>query len=303
VSSSQTSLTRGRLYIVGAAVLWSTSGAFTKLLREGTVFGLNDPPVAPLAIAFYRVFFAGLAILPLLRRRDVSWRWGMPGMMLCFAVMNALFVSAMALGTAANAIFLQYTAPLWLYLASLWLLGEKADPRSTVALVIGLCGIAAILIGGWHDEKMDVAAIALGSGVTYAGVLIFLRVYRSASPVWLTVLNHLAGAAALLPLLWFLPLPTWPQLGVLVVYGAIQMGLPYLLMARGLRSVSPQEAGTITLLEPLLNPLWAYLVSPQTEGGNSLCTWTGGACILGALAWRYAPRRSKEKGATAKLTS
>jgi drug/metabolite transporter (DMT)-like permease len=59
-------------------------------------------------------------------------------------------------------------------------------------------------------------------------------------------------------------------------------------MARGLRSGSPQEAGTLTLLEPLLNPLWAYLVSPATETPTPF-TFAGGACILGALAWRYWP--------------
>jgi drug/metabolite transporter (DMT)-like permease len=66
------------------------------------------------------------------------------------------------------------------------------------------------------------------------------------------------------------------------------MSLPYWLVARGLQTVSPQEAGTLTLLEPLLNPLWAYLVSPATEGLNRY-TLIGGACILGALAYRYWP--------------
>jgi drug/metabolite transporter (DMT)-like permease len=66
------------------------------------------------------------------------------------------------------------------------------------------------------------------------------------------------------------------------------MGLPYLLMARGLQSVSALEAGTLTLLEPLLNPMWAFLASPDTER-PTLYTWAGGACILGALAYRYWP--------------
>jgi DME family drug/metabolite transporter len=74
----------------------------------------------------------------------------------------------------------------------------------------------------------------------------------------------------------------------------VQMGLPYWLVARGLRSVSPQEAGAITLLEPLLNPLWAYLVSPETEG-LKLPTLLGGALILGGLAWRYWPRRPRPR--------
>jgi DME family drug/metabolite transporter len=281
----------GRLCIALAAVFWSSSGALTKLLTQDTPLHLNEPRVTALQIAFWRVLFAGLVLLPLLRRRDLSWRPALLGMAGCFAVMNGLFVSAMALGTAANAILLQYTAPLWMYLASVWLLGERADRRSSVALGIGLAGMAVIVAGGWHDAQFDVVAIALGSGVAYAGVMVYLRLLRDAAPRFLTVVNNLGGALALLPFVWALPRPAPAQLLVLLVYGAVQSALPYWLLARGLRSVSPQEAGTITLVEPILNPIWAYLVSPQTEA-PSVFTWVGGAFILGALAWRYAPRRS-----------
>ena len=68
--------------------------------------------------------------------------------------------------------------------------------------------------------------------------------------------SDLGSAAVLLPWVVRLPAPTWPQLAFLALFGAVQMGLPYLLMARGLRHVSPQQAGTLTLLEPVLNPLW-----------------------------------------------
>ena len=91
-------------------------------------------------------------------------------------------------------------------------------------------------------------------------------------------------------------LPTWPQLGWLALFGTLQMGLPYLLMARGLRSVGPQEAGTLTLLEPILNPLWAYLVAPEKEK-PTVHILVGGGCILAALAYRYWPfRRMKDEG-------
>jgi drug/metabolite transporter (DMT)-like permease len=294
---------QGRLMILVAAVLWSTSGAFTKVLRERTPLGLNDPPLGPLVIASCRVLFAGLVLLPLLRRRDLSFSPALAATAVSFALMNALFISAMALGSAANAILLQYTAPLWLYLASVWFLGESADARGTGALVIGLAGIGLIVWGGREGDQLSVVLLALGSGVTYAGVLIGLRVQRHASPVWLTVVNHVFGGLVLVPvvvvMVWWRnegalaqALPTLPQVGWLVLFGALQMALPYWLVARGLRSVSPQEAGTLTLLEPLLNPVWAYLVSPQTER-PTLYTLAGGACILGALAWRYLPARPR----------
>jgi DME family drug/metabolite transporter len=286
------SLTRGRVYIALAAVLWSTSGAFTKILTKDTFFGLHEPHVWAIQIAFYRVFFAGLVLAPTLRLHDFSWRRLMLVAAVCFAVMNLLFVTAMDMGPAANAILLQYTAPMWMYLASIWWLGEPADRRSSVALAVGLVGIAVIVGGTWEGGgQMAVVAIALGSGVAYAGVMICLRVLRDVSPRWLTVWNHLCGALALVPFMWALPLPTWPQLACLVLFGALQMGLPYWLVTRGLRSVSPQEAGAITLLEPVLNPLWAYLVSPRTET-PAAATLLGGALIVGGLAWRYWPRRA-----------
>ncbi len=288
-------LVHGRLCIVLAALLWSTSGAFTKVLTKDTGLGLDQPAIepwdlagkeVPVQIACYRVLFAGLVLVPILRRQDISFRGLMVVMALCFAVMNALFVTALALGTAANAILLQYTAPMWMYLASVVWLGEPADRRSGIALVVGLAGILVIVLGG-PLEGLPILLVALGSGLAYAGVMICLRVLRHLSSRWLTVWNHLLSGLVLLPLLWALRPPTLAQFVVLFLYGAVQMALAYWLVARGLRAVSPQEAGTITLLEPLLNPLWTYLIAgerPATE------TFVGGALILGALLWRYWPR-------------
>src|SRR5262249_13654767 len=127
-------------------------------------------------------------------------------------------------------------------------------------------------------------------GMAYAGVVICLRILRDASPRWLVVLNQSVSALVLIPVLLWLapPRPTWEQLGVLVLFGVVQTALPYWLMARGLRVVSPQEAGAITLLEPLLNPLWAYLVAREAERPHWY-TFLGGACIVGGLAYRYWP--------------
>jgi drug/metabolite transporter (DMT)-like permease len=288
------SLNHGRLCVVAAAVLWSTSGGFTKLLTKPTFLHLNEPALTGLQLAFARVLFAGLALAPFLRRRDLAFRPAMVGTALTFAAMNALFVSALALGPAANAILLQYTAPMWMYLVAVWWLREPADRRGAVSLAVGMVGIGVIIAGGVFDtgqvDQLPVILLALGSGVTYAGVLIGLRVLRDMSSRWLTVFNQIVSALVLLPFVWGTTLPTPGQLVVLFLYGSLQLALPYWLVARGLRRVSPQEAGTLTLLEPLLNPFWAYLVSPDTET-PSLWTLAGGAFILGALAYRYWPLR------------
>jgi drug/metabolite transporter (DMT)-like permease len=273
--------------------MWSTSGAFTKALTRQTPLGLNEPKIEGLAIAYYRALFAGLVLVPLLRRSDISFRPMMLPMVAFFALMNYTFVCALAEGTAANAIVLQYTAPMWMYLACIWLLGEPSDKRSLAALAIGLVGIGVIVTGGWQAEQLRVVGLGLVSGIAYAGVMVCLRVLNDASSRWLTVINHLVSALVLVPFVYSEAWPTWPQLGWLFIYGAVQMSIPYWLVARGVRSVSPQEAGTITLLEPMLNPLWTFLISGEEPKGYELI---GGAFILGALAWRYWPRSPSGRG-------
>jgi drug/metabolite transporter (DMT)-like permease len=278
---------QGRLLILAGTLLWSIGGLLTKLLTMNSPLDLNVPRLPGETIALYRVLFAGLVLLPALRRSDLSFRPAMGAMVLSFAAMNYLYLKAVAEGSAADAVILQYTAPMWMYLGSVWLLGESADRRGSVALALGLLGVGVILCGGWGGANLPVLALGLGSGVAYAGVILFLRLLRGESSRWLTILNHLGAAILLIQFGLSGPKPTVPQFALLVAFGGVQMALPYWLVARGMRSVSPQEAGTIMLLEPLLNPLWVYLAVGEAP---SVYTVAGGAFILGALAWRYWPR-------------
>jgi drug/metabolite transporter (DMT)-like permease len=166
-------------------------------------------------------------------------------------------------------------------------------------LIFGLAGLVVIVSGGQAlGGDLNVTLMGLGSGLTYACVILCLRALRAEAPQWLAVQNHLGSALCLAAAMaiwngtayWvdWITAPTWRQLAFLAVFGSVQMGLPYWLFARGLRTVSPQEAGAITLLEPMLNPVWAYLISPEREAPSS-ATWVGGGLILGALAYRYLP--------------
>lgn len=291
----------GRLCIVAAAILWSLSGFLTRLLQKPSPLDLNEPSLGPLQIAFFRALFAGLFLVPVLRRRDLHFRPLMPVMVALFAAMNALFISAIALGSSANAILLQNTAPFFVYVVSVFLLGEPPDRRSLYALLIGMVGMVVIVGGGGRiGARFDVMLMGLGSGITYAAIILCLRHLRDEATSWLIVQNHLGSAICLSlgvliaygPTYWlgWVTAPTGRQLAFMCVFGSIQMGLPYFLFARGLRSVSPQEAGAITLLEPMLNPLWAYLISPETDTPTPY-TAIGGVLIVGALAYRYLPRR------------
>src|SRR5438270_10572931 len=145
------SLLRGRLCIALAAILWSLSGLFTRVLGHDTPLRLGPEPVGGLTIAFYRVLFAGLVLVPTLRPGDVTFRPLLPAMVVCFALMNLTFVLAMAGGKSSNAILLQYSAPLWLYVAGVWWLGETASGRGLMSVLLGVAGVGVIILGGRQE--------------------------------------------------------------------------------------------------------------------------------------------------------
>lgn len=278
-----------------------------RLLREPLGVGLDAPLLTPLQIAFFRGLFGGLAVLALVRRGEFTLRPGMLGMVVAFTVMSSLYLSALGLGAAANAIFLQNTAPVWVYLFAVLVLGERGDGRGWQSVLLAAAGAVVIVAGGWPadlppDQQADAVLVlfmGVGSGVVYAVVVIFLRVLRDHASAWLVALN-LLGTAVTLGLFVFVKhgpegfaawvtAPTARQVAVLAVFGAVQMAVPYWLFTRGLRSVSPHEAAIITLIEPLLNPVWAYLITPAKDTPTPPM-FLGGGLILFALAWRYVPR-------------
>ena len=278
-------LARGRMYVLAATLLWSTSGLFVK---SGA---FDDWPVDQRGamLAFWRALFAGICLLPLVRRP--RWRPGLVPMTLSFAAMNVAYLSALALTTAANAIWLQSTAPLWVWVFHRGVLREPADRRDRWPLLFLLAGIATIV---WFEvQGQAVAGLLCGllAGITYGGVVLGLRHLRDEDTAWLIALNHLVAAAIMLPYIVYLNVwPTPWQLLVLAAFGTLQMGVPYVLFARGLRHIGSQEATGIGLLEPLLMPLWVFLLGHETPRW-----WTvaGAALILAGLLWRYGRGRSR----------
>jgi drug/metabolite transporter, DME family len=311
MSAGPLAVRRARACLVLAAVLWSLGSVFMRLLREPLGLGLNEPGLTPLQIAFYRGLFGGLVMLAMVRRAEVTFRVPMVGMVVAFTVMSGMYLSALD-GPAANAIFLQNTAPVWVYLIAVLVLGERGDRRGWVAVLLAAAGATVIVAGNWprnvapdeHDKQMVQLLLGLGSGVVYAIVVLFLRVLREHSAAWLVAMN-LLGTAVTLGLFvlpndgWdafaaWVTAPSWKQVAVLVVFGTFQMAVPYWLFARGLRSVSAHEAALITLIEPLLNPAWAYLITPAKDTPN-VWMWAGGSLILFALVWRYVPARKRPR--------
>lgn len=276
----------GRICVLAATLLWSTSGLFVKA-------GLfSDWPADSRGIlfSFWRALVAALLLAPAVRRPQ--WNWKLVPLCVCFTAMSVCLLQSMTYTTAANAIWLENTAPLWVGLCSVFLWRDGFERRDLIPLVCGLAGIAVIL--SFEMRQSSGAASRLGvllgvaSGVWYAGVIVCLRQLRALNGAWLVAVIHGVAALTLAP--YVLALGPWPsgaQWAALIGLGLFQTGLPYLLFARGVREVTSHEAASICLLEPVVSPLWVYLAY-----GEQPALWTlfGAALILAGLVLRYAKR-------------
>ncbi len=286
--SQTASLRRGRLMCVLASLLWSTSGAFVKSPPLAAIPEQNRGPI----LACFRALAAAAALAFFVKPRHIRWRPMLVPFVISFAGMNLLFVTAMTRTTAAAAIFLQYTSTAWAFVFSIFFLRERADRPNLLALAFALAGLTWIVAGDWNTTYFFGNCLALGSGLCYAGVIIALKMLRDEDSAWLVALCHAAAGLLLLPMVLARPLELSPlQWTVVAVFGVVQMGLPYVIFASALRWVPIQDAALLTLLEPILNPLWVYCLWGEPVG---MGTWIGGGLIVGGLALRSLLLRTAE---------
>ena len=287
-----------RLQLLGAAALFSTGGAAIKAcdLPGWQVAGLRS---AVASLAF-------LALVPAARRLPSGREW-LVGV--GYAATMVLFVLSNKLTSAANAIFLQSTAPIYILLLAPWLLRERIRGRDLAFLgAVGL-GLAAFFVeeaaptGTASDPSLgDVLALASGLGwaLTVTGMRwLGAREEGGGSTGAVVAGNALAFLACLGPMLAVdAPPSARPVVAYAIVayLGLFQIALAYYLITRGIRRVEAFEASVLLLVEPVLNPLWAFLIHGERPGPWALA---GGALILGAtLAKTRLDARPRSRGAS-----
>lgn len=281
----------GFLLVVLASFLWSLSGFFTQLPE----LNVWPPETRGVPIAFWRAVFALTLLLPLVRR--VSWDLRMIPMTLCFVAMNLSFLTAIVVGSPANAIWLQYLAPGWVMLGAIWIYGDQTNARDWFMLGCCIAGVLFILVmESLHSTPIPghrwwAPWLAVLSGVCYSGVILSIRSLPRADPAWLIALNHMVTALVFLPFVLVMnsALPSGRLWLILAGLGIFQMGLPYFIFAHGLKSTPSHIAALITLLEPILLPLWVHLTrrGDSTYTPPGWWTWVGACLILIGLASRY----------------
>lgn len=272
----QAGVRTNRILLLCAALLFSTGGAAIKLA-----------PLSGWQIASYRAILAVIfmwLVLPAARR---NWTWRTLAAGGVYAAMVVLYVLSNKLTTAANAILLQSTYPLYLLLLGPLFLKEKLRAVD-VAIVGGVILGAAILFSG--SEHVVATApdpvrgniVALASGLAWALTIAALRWMgkrdpRAESAASVAIAGNAIAFVACLPLAVSGPAVHVEAVAVIVWLGVFQVGLGYVCLTRSIRHVPAVEAATLLLIEPVLNPIWAWLIHGEQPSGRAL---TGGAIIM-----------------------
>ncbi len=276
-----------RLAALGAAFLFSTGGAAIK----GTA-------LTAFQVASFRSGVAALALLLLLPESRRGFGRDLLPAAFAYAGTLACFVVATKLTTSAAAIFLQSTAPVWVILLAPWLIGETMRARDLPFVGAASIGLALVFLGSRsagatapHPTAGNL--VALASGFFYALLLIFFRrlARESGSDRSLpaTVMGNALAFALCAPF-------AFPVVGVqasdfaaILYLGVFQIGLAYWLFTRALRRLPALEVALLILLEPVLNPLWTWLLLGERPSSLALL---GGVVMVGALASKALFERS-----------
>lgn len=280
------------LYALAAALLWSTGGLFIKWT---TLSGLE--------LSCWRSFFALFTIAFLTRHEGFRLNAITAISSLLYAVLLILFVLATKATTAANAIFLQYTAPVYLLILEPLVYKEKFRSRDLITVLICVSAMALFFVGQLRPQDVSGNVLALASGLCFALYFLLLRHPRAREVNRASSVIYGNALAVLITLPWGLATVTsitgHDLIGVAYL-GIVQLGIAYTLfttaMARGVRSL---DAGIVCYVEPVLNPVWVFLVLGERPSQWALL---GGSIIVAAvIGHMLLDARGKRRASTTPL--
>jgi drug/metabolite transporter (DMT)-like permease len=257
------------LFLVLAAVLWSTGG-----------FMIKASDWQPVSILAGRCIFSVMILLIYLRRFPTRWTGWRLVAAAGHVTTSFLFVTSTKLTTAANAIFLQYTAPIYIVLLGIWFLRERPTRTDWLSMGTIFAGMALFFgdklsLNGLHGNLL-----AILSGVSMAVMTVALRAQKDGTPAESILMGQLVmmalGAPSVLKESW--TLKNW----LIILYlGIFQIGIAFLFFTSAIKHVPAIEATLISTLEPVLNPVWVFLFIGEEPGRFALL---GGLIVLAGVA-------------------
>ena len=259
------------LLLIITAMLWSMGGLLIKSVNWN-----------PLAIAGTRGAISAIVLLMIIKKPKFTWSTAQIGAALSYTAMVTLFVSANKMTTAANAILLQYTAPIYVALLGAWFLKEKTKLFDWITIFIVLGGMALFFLDHLSIEGLWGNMVAIASGLCFALFTIFMRMQKDSSPLESVFLGNILTAIIGLPFM-FKSTPDMTGWISLILLGVVQLGIPYILYSIAIKHVTAIEAILIPVMEPILNPIWVFLVFSETPGPWAL---KGGLIVLVAVTAR-----------------
>lgn len=254
---------KGPLLIALTAVLWSFGGVLIKLVQWDamTIVGMRAG-LAAIVIAIY------------MRKPRLHFTPGMLLGTLCMSATTILFVFANKLTTAANAIMLQYTAPVFVILLGALLLHRRPKALDIAAVLVVFGGIVLLCAGQQKGSATLGNVLALLSGVSFAGVF-FVNERDDAYPVESSLLSMIFNFVVAIPFIARGVTADPVSWGAVVLLGVFQIGLAYVLFSIGIRMTAPVAASLIAAIEPILNPVWVALVRHEFPGPLAIA-----GCVL-----------------------
>lgn len=269
-----------RLQLLAAALLFSTGGAAIKACSFDAW-----------QVASLRSAIAAVALLLFLREGRRCWTPPALAVGAAYAATMVLFVAGNKLTTAANTIFLQSTAPLYVAILGPWLLRERVRRTDLLLMLLLAAGLALFFVGveppvATAPDPARGNLLAAVAGVSWGLTILGLRrlgTGGASSPIAAVTAGNVIASLVALPMA--LPLPGGrPVDWTLVAYlGVFQIGLAYVFLTRGIRGVPALEASLLLLLEPVMNVFWAWLVHGEWPG-----PWSAAGCaiVLAATSFR-----------------
>ncbi|MFZ5425351.1 MAG: DMT family transporter [Thermodesulfobacteriota bacterium] len=257
------------LALAVTALLWSVGGVFIKSVEWN-----------PLAIAGARSGIAAVFLALALGKPKIRLSWPLVGAAVSTAACMLMFVTATRLTTAANAVMLQYLAPIHVALLAPRFLGEPTKRHDWAALAMALCGMVLFF---WEDVspegKLGIT-LAVGSSFAFAGIPLFLRkLGGKGGQTEAVLLGNALLALVCLPFYFQGGLPDAKGVGALLILGVVQTGLAYFIYTKAVRHVNALPAILIPVIEPVLNPVWVFLFIGEKPSFTALL---GGLVVLGA---------------------